>query len=378
MAVEIREIRPGEGLGDFLRVPHRVYASDPAWVPPLEMEVKDRLNPAKNPFFKHAEASYFVAYRDGQPVGRISAQVDEEHLRRHQDDTGFFGFFDTLDDSEVAERLVNAASAWVGRRGMKRLRGPFSLSINEESGMLVEGFEHPPVIMTTHHRPYQGELAEKSGLSKAKDLLAWRYPVGTIKPRSERAWKAVQEMPEVRIRSCRKADMESELRIMMEIFNDAWSENWGFVPTTSEEVKKAAQDLKLIIDEEMAFFAEIDGRPVGICVFLPNINEFISDLGGRLFPTGALKLLWRLKTTTPKFGRLMMFGLRKELRGVKRYGGLSMAMYTELAKRGLRKGYEFGELSWTLEDNHPINLGIKAMGAEVYKTYRIYEREVAR
>lgn len=377
MSVEVREVRPGESLTDFIQVARDVFRHDPAWIAPLDMELKDRLNPAKNPFFQHAEATYFVAYRDGKPVGRITAQIDEEHLRRHKDEAGFFGFFDTVDDVEIAERLVRAATAWVGRRGMKRIRGPFSLSINEETGVLVEGFEHKPVILTPHSMPYQGALAEAAGLAKAKDLIAWRYKVSEVNARAEKAWRDVKAMPEVRIRSVRKEQMEAELKVVMDIFNDAWQSNWGFVPTTAAEVKKAAQDLKMILDEDMALVLELDGRPMGICIYLPNINEMIEDLDGKLFPTGFAKLLWRVKVNTPKTGRLMMFGIRQELRGVKRYGGLSMAMYAELAKRGLRKGYQYAELSWTLEDNHPINLGIKAMGGKPYKKYRVYEREVA-
>jgi hypothetical protein len=376
MPITIREHKLGQNLDLFIRAGHEVFRGDPAWIPPLEMELRDRLTPGKNPFFEHAQGALFTAHDGDRVVGRISAQIDEEHLRLHRDDAGFFGFFDTIDDPKVATRLVEEASVWLRQRGMKRTRGPFSLNINEECGLLVGGFEHPPVIMMAHSRPYQSTLAEAAGLTKIKDLFAWRYDVAEIKPRAERAWKQIKEMPEVRLRSVDKSKMESELRIVMDIFNDAWSDNWGFVPATEAELVKTAKDMKLIIDEELAFIAEVDGAPAGMCICIPNVNEAIRDLGGKLLPFGIPKILWRMKVKNPKTGRLMLLGIKKEYRGRKKYGGLSMAMYVELATRGRAKGYQWGELSWTLEDNHPINLGIKAMGAKVYKTYRLYEKEL--
>lgn len=376
MPIEIREHRAGEGLRDFIQAGYEVFRGDPAWIPPLEMEIKDRLTPGKNPFFEHAQGATWTAHDNGRVVGRISAQVDDEHLRIHKDEAGFFGFFDTIDDPEVAAKLVDAAAGWLKKRGMKTMRGPFSLNINEEAGLLIEGFEHPPVIMMPHSRRYQSALAASSGLEKCKDLWAWRYEVGEISKRAEKAWADIKALPEVKLRSVDKSKMESELRIVMDIFNDAWADNWGFVPATEAEIKKIAKDMKLVLDEDLAFIAEVSGKPLGMCICMPNINEAIGDLNGKLFPLGIPKILWRMKVKGPKWGRLMLLGIKRELRGVKKYGGLSMAMYVELAKRGTAKGYRWGELSWTLEDNHPINLGIKAMGARVYKKYRIYERDL--
>lgn len=373
MTVEVREHRPGKDLGAFVEAGHIVFRGDPSWVPPLEMDLRERLTPGKNPFFEHGEVGLFTAWRDGKLLGRCSTSIDHEHLRLHKDETGFFGFFDTVNDPEVAGALVSAAKRWLLARGMKRIRGPISLSINEEVGALIEGFEHPPVLMMAHSRAYQGSLIEGTGLEKAKDLFAWKFIAGELPTRAAKAWEQVREMPEVRIRSVNKGDMASELRIIMDIFNDAWSQNWGFVPATPNEVKKAAADMKLILDEDLAFIAEVEGKPVGMCICLPNLNEAIQDLGGKLFPLGLAKLLWRVKVKHPKTARLMLLGIRSELRGVKKYGALSTAMYAEIAKRGTAKGYEWGELSWTLEDNHPVNVGIKAMGAKVYKKYRVYE-----
>jgi hypothetical protein len=375
MTVEIREHRPGDDVGDFLRAARVVFADDPAWVVPLDMDMNERLDPKKNPFFDHGEAVLLTAWRDGQLVGRASAQIDREHLARHQDDTGFFGFLDTVDDPEVARALLGHAESWLAARGMKRVRGPLSLNINEEVGVLIEGFEHPPALLMGHSRAWQAGLIEQAGYTKAKDFFAWRYNVLEDPPkRALRAWEDIRALPEVRFRQLRRRDLSHEVDELMDIFNDAWQENWGYVRATPREVRKMASDLKLIMDERLAFVVEIEGRTLAMCICLPNVNEAIADLDGKLFPTGLFKLLWRVKANKPKSARLMLLGIRSELRGVKRYGALALAICVELAKRGAQAGYEWAELSWTLEDNHRINLGIRAMGAKVYKKYRVYEK----
>lgn len=377
MAIEIREHVPGKDLRAFIDAGYEVFRTDPAWVPPLELELKERLTPSKNPFFSRGEVTLFTAWKDGRLVGRCSAQVDREHLRVHDDATGFFGFFDTIDDDEVGQALIARAEKWLAAKGMKRMRGPLSLYINEEIGTLIEGFEHPPHIMMSHSRTWQDRVAKASGLDKVKDLYAWRFQIGKIPERALKAWKDVNALPEIRLRTCDLGNIKRELDIIMDIYNDAWEDNWGVVPALPDEVAKVAADLRLILVPDLAFIAELDGKPVGMCITLPNVNESIADLRGKLLPFGWLKLLWRLKVKHPKTGRLMMLGIRKELRGVRKYAGLSMAMYVEIAQRAQRLGYEWGELSWTLEDNRPINAGITAMGAKIYKKYRIYEKAVA-
>ncbi len=376
MSIEIRTHRPGQRIDDFLNLHYELFRGDPAFIAPLEMELRDRLTPGKNPFFEHAEAVYFTAWKNGRCVGRISAQIDHEHLRIHKDRTGFFGFFDTIDDQEVASALLTAAESWLRDRGMQRVRGPFSLSINEECGMLVDGFEHPPVVMMPHGLRHQPKLVESAGYQKAQDLYAWKY---VVEPPPERAMKAhaqITSMPEIRFRPITLKSVKKDVPILLDIFNDAWSENWGFVPLTQAEAKKMANDLLLLLDERIAFIVELHGRPVAVCLTLPNLNEAARDLGGKLLPFGIFKLLYRLKVQKVKSARLLILGIRKELRGVKKYGGLSAAMYTELYLRGSKAGYEFCELGWTLESNRPINLGIKMMGGKIYKTYRIYEKEL--
>jgi len=373
--VTIREHLPGKDIADFFRVAEVVYRGDPAFVPPLDFELKDRLTPGKNPFWDHAEGALFTAWKNGELVGRISAQIDHEHLKVHRDGAGFFGFFDTVDDQEVADALLERAAGWLRDRGMTTMRGPFNFSINEECGLLVDGFDTPPALMMTHARAYQQRLAESSsiGLVKAKDLWAWRYRVEEPPKRAAKAHAAMVADPTVTFRSVNPRRMRRELDAILEIFNDAWEDNYGFVPATPAEVDKMAADMKLLIDPDIAFFAEVEGEPVGMVICLPNLMELAGDLGGKLFPFGWAKLVWRLKVKQPRSARLVLLGIKGKMRGVKRYGALSTAMYAELAYRGLRKGYEWAELSWTLEDNRPINLGIKAMRAKVYKTYRIYE-----
>ena len=308
MPIEIREHTPGEDLDDFLRAGRVAFEGDPNWVAPLEFDLRARLTPGKNPFFKRGEVTLFTAWRDGRLVGRASAQLDHEHLRLYQDRTGFFGFFDTVDDDEVGEALIDAAADWLRRRGMETMRGPLSLNMNEEVGVLIEGFDTPPAVLMGHSRAWQDRVAQAAGLEKAKDLLAWRFEVGKLPGRAERAWEQVQKMPEVRIRSVDPKKIDRELATIMEIFNDAWKANWGFVPATDEEVKKTGEELRLILDRDLAMIAEIDERPVAICVALPNLNEVVRDFDGKLGPVEVAKLLWRLKIRRPKSARLMMLG----------------------------------------------------------------------
>lgn len=376
MSVQIHQHEPGRDLQDFIQLPHRLYRDDPAWVAPLTWEISERLTPGRNPLFEHADVALFTARRGTEVVGRISAQVDHEHLRVHDDAAGFFGFFDTVDDAAVAGALVDAAAAWLAGRGMTRMRGPFSLSINEELGMLVEGFDTPPAMMMQHHRPYQGRLAEAVGLQGVQDLYAWWYRVVAPTPRSARAREMMEALPEVRFRSLNRRRLKAEIATALEIFNDAWRDNWGFVPPTAAEAAKLASDLRLVIDPGLSFFVEIDGRAVAMVICLPNLNEVTRDFGGRLTPLNLVKLAWRLKVRRPRTARLMMLGIRSELRSGKRYGPLSTALYAEVTARGVALGYEGAELSWTLADNRPINLGIERMGAEMYKRYRIYEKPI--
>ncbi len=373
MNLEIRETQIGGKLKDFLNVVDYVYRGDPNYVRPLDMELKDRLS-AKNPFFEHAEGVIFTAHRNGWCIGRVTAQIDREYLSRYNDDVGFFGFLDTIEDQGVANALLEAASNWLRDRGMKQIRGPFSLSINEELGCLIEGFDTPPMILMQHHRPYQAGLIQAAGFEKAKDFYAWRYHVGEIPERARKAHDEVEALPEVKSRHVDMKNLDAELRIIMEVFNDAWSDNWGFVPLTERELSKLAADLRLIAIPELSYITEVDGEPAAVALAFPNINELIADLNGKLLPLGLAKLLWRLKVVGPKTARLAILGIKKKFRTQRKYAGLSIYLYAKMNAAGKRLGLEWGELSWTLEDNGPVNTAIKLMGGKVYKKYRLFEK----
>jgi hypothetical protein len=374
--IEIRQTPMGGSTRDFLDVVDHIYRGDSAFVRPLDQDLKDRLNPKKNPFFEHAEGTIFTAHRDGRCVGRVTAQIDREHLARYKDDTGFFGFIDTIDDAEVARELLVAAEDWLRAKGMKRVRGPLSLNINEELGCLVEGFDTPPYFLMPHHRPYQGGLIEAAGYTKEKDFFAWKYEVGDLNARTRKAQAEIAAMKEVTARTVSMKHVQRDVEILVDVFNDAWEDNWGFIPATRAEVHKMAEDFKLILIPEITRIVSIDGEPAAVAVALPNLNELIGDLRGKLFPFGIAKLLWRLKVKGPKSGRLMILGIRKKWRHVRKFAALSAYMYAEMNDAGRRIGMTEGELSWTLEDNGPVNTGIRVLGSKVYKRYRVYSKGI--
>jgi hypothetical protein len=375
--IEIREVSPGGNLKDFLGVVSRIYRGDPAFTRPLDQDLKDRLHPKKNPFFEHGEAAVFTAHAGGDCLGRITASIDREHLRRYKDDTGFWGFLDTVDEPEVANGLLAKAEAWLRSRGMRRARGPISISINEEIGCLIDGFDTPPFIYMPHHRPHQSKLIEGAGYAKEKDVIAWSYVVGDLNARTKKARDQIKSMPEVTARMVSYKDMDRDVALFMDIFNDAWSDNWGFVPATPAEVRKTASDFKLFLIPEITRIVSIDGEPAAVAIAVPNLNALVGDMKGKLFPFGIFKLLYRLKVVGPKSARVMILGIRKKWRHVKKYAGLSVFLYGELNDSGRRIGMTHGELGWTLEDNAPVNMGIRLMGGSPYKRYRIFQKALA-
>lgn len=375
--LEIRQIPMGGPLKDFLNVVDVIYRDAPRYVRPLDMDVSDRLNPKKNPFFEHADGVIFTAHRDGKCVGRITAQIDREHLARYKDDTGFFGFLDTVDDAEVARELLDRAEKWLKERGMKTVRGPMSLNINEEIGCLVEGFDELSFLMSPYHRPYQGGLIEQAGYTKSKDFFNWTYPVGEVSKRVDKARADILAMPEVKVRNMTRATLDRDVPVMLDIFNDAWSDNWGFLPATPKEAAKMAADLKLFLVPEVALLVDIDGEPAAFALALPNVNELIADLDGKLFPTGFAKLLYRLKVKGALGARLLLLGIKRKHRLQRKYAALSLFLYAAMNDGGKKVGMTHGELGWTLEDNAAVNAGIRMMGAKKYKTHRVYEKAIA-
>ena len=381
MALEIRPVDSKQDLETFLHIPWTLgMKSDPNWVPPLLDDYRRSLNPKKSPFLKHGEVRCFLALQDGAPVGRISAQTDADFDRQWPGEKGvaFFGFFDSKDDPAVARALFEAAAGWARSKGRTRLRGPFTLDSKGEVGVLIEGFDTPPRIGMPHNRPYVGPLIESAGLAKAKDFYAWWYTSGQIDERTHRIAERTLQLPNVRVRPMELSNFRHEVDIVRDIYNSAWSQNWGFIPFTTDELEIIATEYKMFVDTEIALIAEVDGKPAAMCFAIPDVNEMVKDFDGELMrrPQNLLKLLWRLRFRRPKHARLLLLGVKEEYRASHRYGTLAAVLYVEVARRGAARGYVGGELSWTLEDNVMINRGIERMGARRYKTYRVYERQI--
>jgi len=361
-------------VNEFIRLLWPLYKDDPAWVPPLILERRMQLSP-KNPYFEHAAYSSWVAYRDGKPVGRISAQVDQLHLERYQDATGFFGMLESEDNSETFKTLLTTAESWLHEKGMQRVAGPYNLSINQELGLLVEGFDTPPYYMMGHARPYYAEHMEENGFIREKDLLAYILNPAFEHPRSMQAIMA-RAKKRVQTRFLRKSEFKEELKIIRGIFNDAWSQNWGFVPWTNAEFEHLGKDLKMVVDEDLLVIASVDGEPAAFIVGLPNINEAIRDLNGRLLPFGWLKLLWRLKMKRTETARVPLMGVSCQYHDTMLGAALAFSVIADLQQGLIKRGMRELELSWILEDNKGMRNIIEAISGQVYKTYRIYSKEL--
>jgi len=374
--LEILPVKKRRDLKKFVNLPYRLYQNDPKWIPPLKFERWLAVHPKKNPYYQHAKVQLFLATRDSRVIGRISAQIDFEYEKFHGERVGHFGFFECEDDPEAAAALLRVAEEFCRKEGAKRVLGPFSFSINQEMGFLVEGFDEPLMIMMPYNPRYYPTLVESSGYQKAKDVYAWKYFAGPILEGPSQVAEEVAKFPGLKIRNIDPKNLHRDMEIIFEVFNSAWSKNWGFVPFTPKEIKQSADETRLLLDPKITFIAEVDGNPAGICFTMPNIYDGIHDLKGRLFPFGWAKFLWRKRKQCFTSARLMMLGVKKEFRGSV-LGGLSVLLYCELAREGTKRGYQFGELSWTLEYNQKINAGIEFMGGKRYKTCRIYEKKLA-
>jgi len=362
-------------LAEFIRLPAAVFKDDPQWIPPLFLERKIHLSPKHNPYFQHAKSQSWLAWRGDVAVGRISAQVDQMHLAQHHDATGFFGMLDAEDNQETFAALMTTAEQWLAEQGMRRVRGPFNLSINEETGLLIDGFADPPVFMMSHALPYYREHIEQCGYHKAADTLAYLInPNFVAPPVMQRLLKMASER--VTVRTLDRSRFDDEIMLLRDIFNDAWSENWGFVPFTEAEFKELGQNLKFLLHDEYIQIAEVDGEAAGFIIGMPNINEAIRDLKGKLFPFGWLKLIWRLKIKGPASGRVPLMGVRKKFQKTRLGPGLAFliidAVRNELHKRGAHRL----ELSWILEDNAGMRNIIESIGGTAYKRYRVFERDL--
>lgn len=373
-SVRIREIAEGKSLRRFVDVAWRVNARDPNWVPPLRMTVDTLLDRGKHPFHRHADVAYFVAERGGEAIGRVAAVVNHLHNDFHEERTGFFGLFEAPNDPEVARALIDAAANWLRVRGMERMRGPMNLSTNEElasPGVLVEGFDRPPLIAMTHNPPYYAALMEGAGLTKSKDLLAYLITDTTPPERLVRGVERLARREGVTIRGLDLKRFDAEIDTIQGIYNSAWARNWGFVPMTDAEFKHVAKDFRPIVDPELCLIAEVRGEPVGFSLAVPDLNAVLRKIpSGRLFPFGLFRLLW---------GKRKLRGFRVITLGFKpgfQHHGLGAALYLRTWQIGAAKGYVYGEASWILEDNWDMRRPLENMGATAYKTYRVYEKEL--
>lgn len=358
----------------FIRFPESIYGPDSAWIAPLHFERRQLLS-RRNPVFQHLRWQGWIAYREGQPVGRISAQIDALHLERYQDATGYFGMLEAEDRAETFLALTGAAEEWLREQGLRQVRGPFNLSINEECGLLVEGFDIPPVVMTGHARPYYGARLEESGYLPAKDMLAYLIDAGFTHPPLMR--KLVAEFSDrVRLRPLRSRQLKEDLSLLRDIFNDAWSENWGFVPFTEAEFQALGKNLRALVDNDFIQIAEVDGEPAAMMVILPNLNEAIQDLKGRLLPFGWAKLLWRLKVDYPRSARIPLMGVRKRYQRTRLGVALAFMVIGACQGSALRRRIQATEMSWILEDNHGLRHIIESLGGKAYKRYRLYQKSL--
>ena len=371
-------IRPVASKADrkaFVDFAWDVYRDDPAWIPPLKDEVHGLLSPRKNPWFEHARAELFFAERGGRVVGRISAQVDDLVLDQMGAGTGQWGMFEAL-DGEAAAELIKNAEGWLREQGMTRALGPFSLSIWDEPGLEIEGSEEPPTAMMAHHRPEYRQWIEAAGYEKAKDLITYALDITNWHdPLIDRLIAAGERNPRIRIRTVDKSRFDEEARLILNLLNDAWSNNWGYVPLTESEIAYAGKKLKPIIFEELVRIAEVDGEPVAFMLTIPDINELTKDLKGELFPFNWIKLLWRLRKPRTRRLRVPLMGVAKSLHGSRLASQLAFMMIEFTRRDAVSKfGATHGEFGWILEDNKGMLSIAQLPGATLNHRYRIYEK----
>lgn len=369
MPLELVPVADARGRKAFLHFPWRIYRGDPNWVPPLLHDVGRLVDPAVHPFHRHAETAHWLAVRDGEPVGRIAACVNRLHNETHGEKTGFFGFFESVDDPAVAKALLDAAAGWTRERGMERLRGPASYSTNEECGLLVEGFDRPPVFMMAYNPRYYVPLVEGQGFAKAMDLLAYDIDAADLNLRGmERVAERAKRNLNATVRTVDMSRFREEVDLVRRIYNEAWSKNWGFVPMTPEEFDFAAADFKAIVDPRLLVFVHVGERPVGFALSVPDMNLVLKHLNGRLFPFGFLKFLWHKRNIHSL--RVIMLGVVPDLLT----SGLAQILFYETITRGVNNGYPHAEISWVLECNDRMAHAATRLGGKLYKRYRMYDR----
>jgi hypothetical protein len=372
--VEIRPVSSASELRTFIKLPWRLYRNEPNWVPPLIMEVKKRLDQKRNPFFEHAQAQYFLAWRDGRPVGRISAHIDHNFNSFQENDWGLFGFFECEDDPPSACALLDAAERWLSERGRDRMVGPMDFTTNDEIGLLISGHEHPPIILCPwHHRYYQRLLEEDAGLRKAMDVYMWSLHVTGRERVHPAIWEAASKLESehgIVCRNFRKRELQREVGRFLELYNSAFERNWGFVPLGENEVRHYAKDLRPVLDENWSMLAERKdtGEVVGAALTLPDFNQVLAKLNGRLLPFGWITAL-RQRSKIDAV-RVMVLGVKSDYR----HTGVAARLYQMHFDAAERTSQKTGEGGWTLETNESMNRAYEGLGGEIKRRYRVYER----
>lgn len=376
--LEIRRVQSKKDLKKFVKVPFLVHRDHPEWVPPLIMDRMDFLNRDKNPYFDHAEVELWIAERDGEPVGRVSAQIDRNWDEYQGGNVGQFGFFETIDDQEVASALLDAGCEWLAGQGREKVYGPMDFTTNDEIGIQISGFDIRPSLLENCHQPYFQERVEGAGFSKAMDLLMWHLEMGKLAKGLEFhpaiMESAQQSLDEhgITIRNMRKSDLANEMGRFHEVYNEAWGDNWGFVPITREEVEFHAKTLKMVIDEDWAMIAETaDGETVGAALTLPDFNQVLAKMNGRIFPFGWYHFLTGRRKIDSV--RILALGVKKAYQ----HTGVAAALYVKHIQTTDPNGVMKGEAGWILETNEPMNRALEGMGGEVTKKFRIYEKTLA-
>ncbi|MBC8412173.1 MAG: GNAT family N-acetyltransferase [Nitrospira sp.] len=364
--IEILPADSGEMFREFLEFPYTLYRDNPHWVPQLNRDIK-ALFSKDNPFFEHAEVQPFIARKNGSTAGRITAIYNTTYTDYYNEPVGFFGFFDCIDDLEVARSLIDAVKNWLVSRNMTSMMGPMNFSSNEEIGVLFEGFDEPPMIMMPYNHPYYDRLYKECGFERVRDLFAYIADVPDSFPEKVYRVARISEKKGVSVRPIRMKHFAQEMEIFREIYNSAWEKNWGFMPMTANEINHAAKELKSIVVPDLTLIAEHNGEAVGFMMFLPDFNYVLKKLDGRLLPFGIFKALWHTRKITD--ARLLLLGIKP---GFRRRGVDSLLFLKGL--EGLKKhGYKRMEFSWILEDNHDVKRVIETMNGDLYKKYRVYQ-----
>ncbi|OWY21830.1 hypothetical protein C7N43_28640 [Sphingobacteriales bacterium UPWRP_1] len=356
---------------EFIKFPWKIYKGDVNWVPPLIMDMKKRMNPDKDPFFKIAEMQLFMAYRNGEAVGRIAAIKNNLSMEYQNNKLGYWGYFECINDQEVANTLFRTAENWLRERGLDRVQGPANPSSNHEYGLLTEGFDDSPRLMMTYNPPYYEQLIENDHYGVAQVLLAYKLDRNSVdgNPKFPRIAQIAAKRNNVTLRPVNLKKMKEDLAIIKDIYNKAWEKNWGFVPMTNDEIDALAEDLKPLVVPELALFAEIEGRAVGFILAVPDYNFIFKQMNGHLFPFNFLKLYTQRKKI--KWLRIIIMGVLPEYR----QRGIDAVMYYDIVKRGREMGMEYGEASWILESNTMMTRSAeRVLNGTAYKKYRVYEK----